>query len=47
MELQVWHAAIRFLFPVTMNYRAASHAVSKDLQAWMRGKPRGIRPETE
>jgi len=30
-----------------MNYRAASHAVSKALQAWMRGKPRGIRPKTE
>jgi hypothetical protein len=30
-----------------MNYRAASHAVSKALQAWMRGKPQGIRPETE
>jgi len=28
-----------------MNYRAASHAVSKALQAWMRGKPRVFDPK--
>jgi hypothetical protein len=43
----IFKGITRLLRRWKMNYRAASHAASKALQAWMRGKPRGIRPKTE